>query len=281
MSPLEIDMRFNLTTLENFPLNKEQIIEDYRIAYMSRQASLIGRKEVLSGKAKFGIFGDGKEIAQVAMARAFQKGDWRAGYYRDQTFMLAIGEITVESFFSQLYADTNLENEPASGGRQMNAHFATRYYNNGEWVNQTEAHNVAADLSPTAGQMAKLVGLGYASKLYRNSDALVKAELSKKFSTNGNEVAFGTIGNASTSEGHFWESINAAGVLQIPLAMSVWDDGYGISVEAKYQTTKSSISKVLAGFQNDDGNNGFEILTNKRLGLQSSGRKLHFGCRKM
>lgn len=260
MSPSENDMRFNLTTLENFPLNKEQILEDYRIAYMSRQASLIGRKEVLSGKAKFGIFGDGKEVAQVAMARAFQKGDWRAGYYRDQTFMLAIGEITVESFFSQLYADTNIENEPASGGRQMNAHFATRYYDNGKWVNQTEAHNVAADLSPTAGQMAKLVGLGYASKLYRNSDALVKADLSKKFSTNGNEVAFGTIGNASTSEGHFWESINAAGVLQIPLAMSVWDDGYGISVEAKYQTTKSSISKVLAGFQNDDGNNGFEIL---------------------
>lgn len=252
-----------MTKIENFPLSNDQILEDYKIAFMSRQASLIGRKEVLNGKAKFGIFGDGKEVAQVAMARAFEKGDWRAGYYRDQTFMLAIGEISIESFFAQLYADTNLENEPASGGRQMNSHFATRYYKDGEWVNQANEYNVAADLSPTAGQMAKLVGLGYASKLYRQSEALKNSSESKKFSNTGNEVAFGTIGNASTSEGHFWESINAAGVLQIPLAMSVWDDGYGISVEAKYQTTKSSISKILAGFQNDDGNNGFEIYTCK------------------
>jgi pyruvate/2-oxoglutarate/acetoin dehydrogenase E1 component/TPP-dependent pyruvate/acetoin dehydrogenase alpha subunit len=258
-------MRFKLAITKEFPLTKDQIIEDYKTAFISRQASLLGRKEVLAGKAKFGIFGDGKEIAQVAMARAFQKGDWRAGYYRDQTFMLAIGEISVQSFFAQLYADTNLENEPASGGRQMNSHFATRYYDRstGEWSKQANEYNVASDLSPTAGQMAKLVGLGYASKLYRNSDALIKSELSAHFSTNGNEVAFGTIGNASTSEGHFWESINAAGVLQIPLAMNVWDDGYGISVEAKYQTTKSSISKVLSGFQNDDGNNGYEIYTLK------------------
>ena len=262
---LHEDMRSQLKTLEHFPLSKKQIIEDYKTAFTSRQASLLGRREVLAGKAKFGIFGDGKEVAQVAMARAFRKGDWRAGYYRDQTFMLAIEEITVKSFFAQLYADTNLENEPASGGRQMNSHFASRFYDRltGEWIDQTQAHNIASDLSPTAGQMAKLVGLGYASKLYRNSDALGSSNAVEKFSKNGNEVVFGTIGNASTSEGHFWESMNAAGVLQIPLAMSVWDDGYGISVEAKYQTTKSSISKVMAGFQNDDGNNGIEIYTVK------------------
>lgn len=248
---------------ETFPLSKDQILKDYEIAFTSRQASLLGRKEVLAGKAKFGIFGDGKELAQVAMARAFELGDWRAGYYRDQTFMLAIGEITVESFFAQLYADTNLENEPASGGRQMNSHFATRFYDNGNWVDQTKCFNVAADLSPTAGQMAKLVGLGYASKLYRNSDVLNPGHEENKFSVSGDEVAFGTIGNASTSEGHFWEAVNAAGVLQIPLALSVWDDGYGISVESKYQTTKSSISKVLAGFQNENDNKGFEIITIK------------------
>lgn len=248
-----------MTTDNSFPLDKKQILDDYNTAFISRQASLLGRKEVLSGKAKFGIFGDGKEVAQVAMARAFQKGDWRAGYYRDQTFMLAIGELTVQQFFAQLYADTNIAHDPSSGGRQMNSHFASRYYKNGKWTDQANQYNIAADLSPTAGQMAKLVGLGYASKLYRNSAQLKAFKPATNFSNNGNEVAFGTIGNASTSEGHFWESMNAAGVLQIPLAMSVWDDGYGISVPAKFQTTKSSISKIMAGFQNDQNDVGFEI----------------------
>lgn len=245
--------------LSDFPLSKSDILKDFETAVISREASLMGRKEVLSGKAKFGIFGDGKEVAQVAMARAFKKGDWRAGYYRDQTFMLATGELTAEQFFAQLYADTDLTREPASGGRQMNSHFATRYFKDGDFTDQLSSHNVAADLSPTAGQMAKLVGLGYASKLYRESEALKKWQGAKKFSDGGNEVAFGTIGNASTSEGLFWESINAAGVLQIPLAMSVWDDGYGISVPNKYQTTKGSISEVLSGFQNSPEAAGYEI----------------------
>ncbi|MEZ4742237.1 MAG: thiamine pyrophosphate-dependent enzyme [Bdellovibrionota bacterium] len=241
-------------------LSKDEILNDYNIAYQSRQASLIGRKEVLAGKAKFGIFGDGKEIAQVAMARAFQKGDWRSGYYRDQTFMLAIGETDIAAFFSQLYADTNIEHEPASGGRQMGSHFASRFLDNqGNWQNQKDKYNIAADLSPTAGQMAKLVGLGYASKLYRQQSKLKEWDQYQKFSAEGNEVAFGTIGNASTSEGVFWEAINAAGVLQIPLAISIWDDEYGISVPAKYHTVKTSISKALEGFRSNEKELGIDL----------------------
>jgi pyruvate/2-oxoglutarate/acetoin dehydrogenase E1 component/TPP-dependent pyruvate/acetoin dehydrogenase alpha subunit len=230
-------------------LNADEIKNDYRIGYMSRQASLIGRKEVLTGKAKFGIFGDGKEVAQLAMARAFRKGDWRSGYYRDQTFMFATGACTIKQFFAQLFADTSLDHDPASGGRQMNNHFATRYLTaDGEWSSQKDAINTSADISPTGGQMARLLGLAYASKIYRQNPDLAG---SVKFSVNGDEVAFGTIGNASTSEGLFWETMNAAGVLQVPLLMSVWDDEYGISVPAQYQTTKQSISKVMDGFRSE------------------------------
>ncbi|MEY4632092.1 MAG: hypothetical protein RIQ81_2212 [Pseudomonadota bacterium] len=238
-------------------LSADEIKNDYRTGYMSRQASLIGRKEVLTGKAKFGIFGDGKEVAQLAMARAFRKGDWRSGYYRDQTFMFATGACTIKQFFAQLFADTNLEHDPASGGRQMNNHFATRYLTqDGEWKSQTDTVNTSADISPTGGQMARLLGLAYASKLYRQSPGLAGAV---KFSINGDEVAFGTIGNASTSEGLFWETMNAAGVLQVPLLMSVWDDEYGISVPAQYQTTKQSISKVMDGFKSEPGLPAFHI----------------------
>jgi pyruvate/2-oxoglutarate/acetoin dehydrogenase E1 component/TPP-dependent pyruvate/acetoin dehydrogenase alpha subunit len=227
------------------------IIADYRIAYMSRQASLIGRKEVLTGKAKFGIFGDGKEVAQIAMAKAFRPGDWRSGYYRDQTFMMALGACTVQQFFAQLYADTDLEHEPMTGGRQMNAHFSTRYVDaDGSWMNQKRLHNTSADMSPTAGQMSRLVGLGFASKLYRGNGELADLD---QFSVKGDEVAFGTIGNASTAEGIFWESLNACGVLQIPVAISVWDDGYGISVPNRYQMTKESISEITKGFQDEHG----------------------------
>ncbi|NBQ53873.1 MAG: transketolase, partial [Proteobacteria bacterium] len=211
----------------NDRLNAEEIKKDYRIGYLSRQASLIGRKEVLTGKAKFGIFGDGKEVAQLAMARAFKKGDWRSGYYRDQTFMFATGACTIKQYFAQLFADTNLDHEPASGGRQMNNHFATRYVSaDGEWTSQKDTFNTSSDISPTGGQMARLLGLAYASKIYRENPELGG---NVKFSVNGDEVAFGTIGNASTSEGLFWETMNAAGVLQVPLLMSVWDDEYGIS----------------------------------------------------
>ncbi len=233
------------------------IISDYRVAYVSRQASLVGRREVMSGKAKFGIFGDGKEVAQIAMAKAFEKGDWRAGYYRDQTFMMAIGELTVKQFFAQLYADTDLEHEPASGGRQMNSHFSTRYIReDGSWTNQAKSYNSSSDLSPTAAQMAKLVGLGYASKIYRQNKLLDGNEL---FSNKGNEVAFGTIGNASAAEGIFWESLNACGVLQVPVAISVWDDGYGISVPNKYQMTKESVSEIIKGYQYEKGKGGVDI----------------------
>lgn len=236
---------------------KNIILTDYRIAQESRHASLTGRKEVLTGKAKFGIFGDGKELAQIAMAKAFKKGDWRSGYYRDQTFMMATGQLTLEEFFAQLYANPDVALEPHSAGRQMNAHFATRLVNkDGSWKNQKEQYNTSADMSPTAGQMPRLLGLAYASKVYRNDKNLAgKTE----FSVNGNEVAFGTIGDASTSEGLFWETMNAATVLQVPLAMSVWDDGYGISVEKKYQTTKQSISAALRGFERDDDNDGILI----------------------
>jgi len=236
---------------------KTIVIDDYRIAFESRQASLLGRKEVLTGKAKFGIFGDGKELPQIAMAKAFKNGDWRSGYYRDQTFAFATGICTIKEFFAQLYANPSVEADPASAGRQMNCHFSTRSLNeDGSWKDLTEMKNSSSDIAPTGGQMARLVGLAYASKLYRQNPDL---NYLKNFSVDGNEVAFGTIGNASTSEGVFFEAINAAGVLQIPMAMSVWDDAYGISVPAKYQTTKEDISEILKGFQRDENNAGYEI----------------------
>jgi 2-oxoisovalerate dehydrogenase E1 component len=240
---------------------KQSVIEDYKIAYQSRQASLLGRKEVLTGKAKFGIFGDGKELPQIAMAKAFQNGDFRSGYYRDQTFMMAIGQHTVQEFFAQLYAHTDVDAEPASAGRMMNGHFGTRSLNaDGSWKSLKDMKNSSSDISPTAGQMLRLVGLAHASKYYRENAGIIGDNL---FSDNGNEVAWGTIGNASSSEGHFFEAINAAGVLQIPMVISVWDDGFGISVPAKYQTTKENISEILKGFQRDKKGNGFEIIVAK------------------
>ena len=240
---------------------KEEILNDFRIARISREVSLMGRREVLSGKAKFGIFGDGKEVAQLAMAKQFKNGDFRSGYYRDQTFMMAIGALTVKQYFAALYAHTDVEKEPASGGRQMGGHFATRSLNeDGSWKNLMEQKNSSADISPTAGQMPRLVGLALASKVYRKSEALHGMT---NFTHKGNEVAFGTIGDASTSEGPFWESINAAGVLQIPFAMSVWDDGYGISVARKHQTTKDSISDALSGMQRNETTPGYEIFVTK------------------
>ncbi|MFN5705047.1 MAG: thiamine pyrophosphate-dependent dehydrogenase E1 component subunit alpha, partial [bacterium] len=236
---------------------KQIILTDYRVANESRQASLLGRKEVLTGKAKFGIFGDGKELAQIAMAKVFRDGDFRSGYYRDQTFMFATGMSNIKEFFAQLYAMPDVDAEPCSAGRSMNGHFGTRSLDEfGNWKNLTEMKNSSADISPTAGQMPRLVGLAQASKFYRNNKDLHQYT---NFSINGNEVAFGTIGNASTSEGHFFESINAAGVLQIPMAISIWDDGYGISVHAKYQTTKENISEILKGFQRDEKGDGYEI----------------------
>lgn len=239
----------------------QEILDDYRLIWKSRYMSYLGRKEVLTGKAKFGIFGDGKELPQVVMAKYFKNGDFRAGYYRDQTLMLAIGGLKIDEFFAQLYADPNVEHDPSSAGRQMNSHFATRLLNDdGTWKVQTEMKNTAADLSPTAGQMPKLLGLAQASKVYRQSE-----ELGQKtnFTNQGNEVAWGTIGDASTSEGHFWETMNAAGVLQVPLLISVWDDGYGISVSKKYQTVKESISKALRGFKRTKRQPGIEIITAK------------------
>ena len=235
---------------------KSKVLEDYKIAVTSRECSLLGRREVLTGKAKFGIFGDGKEVPQLAMAKSFKNGDFRSGYYRDQTFMMAINELTPEQFFAGLYADTNIENEPMSAGRQMGGHFMTHSLDeNGDWKNLMQQKNSSSDISPTAGQMPRLLGLAQASKIYRNVEG-IDAE---KFSDNGNEIAWGTIGNASTSEGHFWETINAAGVLQVPMVMNVWDDEYGISVHAKHQTTKENISEILKGFQRDEDNNGYEI----------------------
>jgi len=236
---------------------KSIVINDYKIAFESRQASVLGRREVLTGKAKFGIFGDGKEIPQIAMAKAFKNGDWRSGYYRDQTFAFATGISTIKEFFAQLYANPTDGADPFSGGRQMNCHFATKSINeDGSWNDLTQIKNCSSDISPTGGQMARLVGLAYASKLFRNNSEL---DYLKNFSVNGNEVAFGTIGNASTSEGVFFEAINAAGVLQVPMAISIWDDAYGISVPAKYQTTKEDISEILKGFQRDDKSLGYEI----------------------
>ncbi len=236
-----------------------EILADYRLACESREASLLGRKEVFMGKAKFGIFGDGKELAQIAMAKVFRKGDHRAGYYRDQTFMLAIGEMTLHHYFAQLYAHTDVEADPASAGRLMNGHFATRMLDEkGELKNIAQLKNSSADISPTAAQMPRLVGLAYASKLFRNNQGLHPYT---DLSNQGNEIAFGTIGNASTSEGMFFEAINAAGVLQVPMLISVWDDEYGISVPKEYQTTKGSISKILAGFQRNKDGKGYEIIT--------------------
>ena len=250
------------TITEELGLTREDILKDYEIAYRSRQASLFGRKEVFMGKAKFGIFGDGKEVPQLAMARYFKPGDFRSGYYRDQTFMFAIGEANEQQFFAQLYAHTDIEADPFSGGRCMNSHFATRSVNpDGSWNNLAQQKNTSADISPTAGQMPRLVGLGYASKLFRQNEAL---KAFSEFSDNGNEIAFGTIGNASCAEGIFFESINAAGVLKIPMLTSIWDDDYGISVPNEYQITKSSISEVLAGFQREkDSKDGYEIFTVK------------------
>jgi len=228
---------------------RESILDDYRVAFRSRQASLIGRKEVLTGKAKFGIFGDGKEVAQLAMARAFRKGDWRSGYYRDQTFIFATGIGSIEEFFAQLYADADAAHDPWSAGRSMNAHFASRLVNpDGSWRSQTDTYNTSADVSPTGSQMPRLVGLGYASKLYREVGGLASMT---QFSRHGDEIAWGTIGNASCAEGMFWESINAAGVLQIPMLVSIWDDNYGISVPNDFQMTKGHISELLKGFQRD------------------------------
>ena len=236
---------------------KNEVLNDYRIARLSRECSLLGRREVLTGKAKFGIFGDGKEVPQLAMAKAFQNGDFRSGYYRDQTFMMAIDQLTPQQFFAGLYGHADINVDPMSGGRQMGGHFATHSLDeNGEWKNLTGQKNSSADISPTAGQMPRLLGLAQASKIYRNVKGL---ESFTNFSNQGNEVAWGTIGNASTSEGLFFETINAAGVLQVPMVMNVWDDEYGISVHARHQTTKESISEILKGFQKENDTNGYEI----------------------
>jgi pyruvate/2-oxoglutarate/acetoin dehydrogenase E1 component/TPP-dependent pyruvate/acetoin dehydrogenase alpha subunit len=248
----------------DFEAFKKQVLADYQLACESREASLLGRKEVLTGKAKFGIFGDGKELAQIALAKQFQNGDFRSGYYRDQTIMMAIGELTVEQYFAGLYAHTDVEFEPQSAGRQMGGHYSTRNLDaNGEWKNLMLQKNSSADISPTAGQMPRLVGLAQASKVYRQQTALQNNPAFEKFTNGGNEVAFGTIGDASTSEGPFWESINAAGVLQIPMVMSVWDDGYGISVPRELQTTKGSISDALSGMQRTEDKPGYEIFITK------------------
>jgi pyruvate/2-oxoglutarate/acetoin dehydrogenase E1 component/TPP-dependent pyruvate/acetoin dehydrogenase alpha subunit len=241
---------------------KTAVLEDYKLANISRETSILGRREVLTGKAKFGIFGDGKEVPQLAMAKFFENGDFRSGYYRDQTFMMAIEQTDVEKFFAQLYANPDIEAEPSSGGRSMNGHYATRSLDeNGNWKNLKDIKNSSADISPTAGQMPRLLGLAQASKVYKHNHKIAEEN---PFSRKGREVAFGTIGDSSTSEGLFWETINAAGVLQVPLVMSVWDDGHGISVPKKYQTTKANISEVLKGFQRDEGkNNGYEILNVK------------------
>ncbi|CAM4145300.1 thiamine pyrophosphate-dependent enzyme [Flavobacterium antarcticum] len=237
---------------------KTEVLNDYKIAITSRECSLLGRREVLTGKAKFGIFGDGKEVPQLAMAKAFKNGDFRSGYYRDQTFMMAIGAMNIQQFFAGLYGHTDLEHDPMSAGRQMGGHFATHSLNeDGSWKNLTQQKNSSADISPTAGQMPRLLGLAQASKIFRNVSGIHNKT---NFSINGNEIAWGTIGNASTSEGLFFETINAAGVLQVPMVMSVWDDEYGISVHAKHQTTKENISEILKGFQRDENAKGFEII---------------------
>ncbi|EPR74546.1 Branched-chain alpha-keto acid dehydrogenase, E1 component, alpha subunit [Winogradskyella psychrotolerans RS-3] len=246
----------NTKTEITFDDFKTEVLSDYKLAVTSRECSLLGRREVLTGKAKFGIFGDGKEIPQIAWAKAFRNGDFRSGYYRDQTFMMAIGELTIEQFFAGLYANTDIKEEPMSAGRQMGGHFATHSLDeNGQWKNLTEQKNSSADISPTAGQMPRLLGLAQASKIYRE----VKGIDTTMFSKEGNEIAWGTIGNASTSEGLFFETINAAGVLQVPMVISIWDDNYGISVHARHQTTKENISEILKGFQREEDQKGYEI----------------------
>ncbi len=254
MSAVQKEVSQDQLSFEHF---KNEVLKDYKICCESREASLMGRKEVLTGKAKFGIFGDGKEVAQVAMAKFFKPGDFRSGYYRDQTFMFASKLATIEQFFSQLYADSDVKNEPFGAGRQMNAHFASKLVDeDGNWLELAKLKNVSSDIAPTAGQMVRGLGLAFASKLFRNVEGLHEfSNLSNK----GDEVCFCTIGDASTSEGHFWETMNAAGVLQVPLAVFVWDDGYGISVPKKYQTTKSSISDALSGLQTKEGTNGIDI----------------------
>lgn len=238
-------------------LTPQQIIEDYRIAYRSRQVSLLGRQEVLGGRAKFGVFGDGKEIPLIALAHAFRKGDFRSGYYRDQTLMFALGELTIQAYFAQLYAHTDTDADPASGGRMMNAHFVTHSLNpDGTWRDLTRQYNTSADISPTASQMPRLVGLAYASRLYRELDELRQFTT---FSRGGDEVAFGIIGNASCAEGMFWEAINAIGVLRAPAVITILDDGYGISVPNKYQMLKENLSALLAGFQREPGGDGYDV----------------------
>ena len=254
-------MKQSETVALSFEDFKTEVLNDFRIACVSRECSLLGRREVLTGKAKFGIFGDGKEVPQLAMAKAFKNGDFRSGYYRDQTFMMAIGHLTIQQFFAGLYGHTDINHDPMSAGRQMGGHFATHSLDeNGKWNDLTKQKNSSADISPTAAQMPRLLGLAQASKIYRNVKGL---EHKTEFSDNGNEVAWGTIGNASTSEGLFFETINAAGVMQVPVVISVWDDEYGISVHAKHQTTKENISEILKGFQRDATGNGYEILTVK------------------
>ena len=252
----------NLFIDKSLKVSKEEILNDYYLINESRNLSLIGRKEVFMGRAKFGVFGDGKELPQIAMSKFFRNGDFRSGYYRDQTFMMAIDQLSANQFFAQLYAHTDVNFDPHSGGRQMNCHFGTRMLNSsGNWKTLTDMKNSASDVSCVSGQMPRIVGLGYASKLYRENKDLGQMH---NFSINGNEVIFGTIGDASTSEGHFWESINACGVLQIPVVMSIWDDGYGISVPSEYHTTRNDLSKVLSGFQRSSKNeNGFELITVK------------------
>ena len=237
---------------------KKSVINDYRLGRISREMSYLGRREVLTGKAKFGIFGDGKELPQLAMAKVFRNGDFRSGYYRDQTFALAVDAVSIESFFAQLYADTSVDRDPASAGRQMNGHYATRSLNaDGSWKNLMEQKNISSDISPTAGQMPRLLGLALASKVYKS----IKFDGSEKFSNGGNEVAFGTIGDASTAEGHFWETLNAACALQVPMIVSIWDDGYGISVPTQNQRAKADISEMLSGFKRNEGENqGCEII---------------------
>ena len=244
----------------NFTAFKKQVLEDYKIAILSRECSYLGRREVFSGKGKFGIFGDGKELPQLAMNHFFKKGDFRSGYYRDQTLLFAQGLLTVDNVFAALYADLDIEREPMSGGRQMGGHFVTASRDSkGNWLRVIDQKNHSGDISPTGSQMPRLLGLAQASKVYRN----LKTHNDDLFSKNGNEIAWGTIGNASTSEGMFFETLNAAGVMQVPMVISVWDDEYGISVSNKDQTVKESISEALKGFQRTDAAAGFEIITVK------------------
>jgi pyruvate/2-oxoglutarate/acetoin dehydrogenase E1 component/TPP-dependent pyruvate/acetoin dehydrogenase alpha subunit len=273
-------VQINETYVESIVLNRENILEDFRIASESRHASLLGRKDSMGGRAKFGIFGDGKEVAQLAMAKVFRKGDFRSGYYRDQTLIAALGTISWRDFFSQLYGHADLKYDPNTAGRSMNNHYTTRFLDeNGLWKPQTNTYNHICDMAPTAGQMPRSVGLAYASKLFRQNKELQHLT---DFTNKGNEIVFATIGDGSTSQGMFFETINAAGVLQVPLLISVWDDGYGISVPVELQTTKGSISKILAGFQRNDDEKGFEILTAKAwdyVGLIETYQRAEYICR--